>query len=311
VLLALLAIPVLAIAYRRHQRRRASAAAAFVAAPMRASVAPTRPGWRRHFPMVAFAAALAVLIFAAARPQRSVAVPVTDGAVLLANDASSSMRATDVRPSRLGAAQRADANFLSHVPSTVRVGLLEFNQSATLLQPPTSDRALTRAAIGRLRADGHTAIGSAIQLATRLLSGLRSPSGRRVPGAIVLLSDGTSTSGPNALVAARQAAAAHLPVYTVALGTSSGTISVPEGGKTTRKPVPLDPSELRQIATLSKARSFTIGNSAGLSAVYAHLAARLGHKDVKREETASFAGAGLVLLLLGSAMSLRWFGRPA
>jgi Ca-activated chloride channel family protein len=76
-------------------------------------------------------------------------------------------------------------------------------------------------------------------------------------------------------------------------------------------PVPLNPSELQQIATLSKARSFTIGNSAGLSAVYAHLAAQLGHKHVNREITASFAGAGLVLLLLGSAMSLRWFGRLA
>lgn len=311
VLLALIAIPAAIWVYGRLQQRRRRVAATFVSEPLRASVVTSQPGWRRHLPMVVFTLALAVLILAAARPQRSVAVPLTDGAVLLANDVSSSMASKDVNPSRLGAAQRADVNFLAHVPSSIRVGLMGFNDTATIYQSPTTNHALTRAALVHLHANGHTAIGTAVQLATHVLSGLRSQSGKRIPSAIVLLSDGTSTTGANPLVAARQAAAAHIPVYTVALGTSHGTIAVKHGNHTDAVPVPLNPSELEQIATLSKGRSFTIANSAGLSAVYEHLATQLGHKDVKREMTASLTGAGLVLLLIGAAFSLRWFGRLA
>lgn len=311
VLLALLLIPVAVWIYRGLQRRRGRVAAAFVSEPLRASVAPSQPGWRRHAPMIAFLVALVVLVVAAARPQRSVAVPLTDGAVMLANDVSSSMASKDVNPSRLAAAIRADGNFISHVPATIRVGLMRFNQDATVLQSPTKDHALTRAALAHLQVGGHTAIGTAVRLATRILSGLRSQTGKKIPSAIVLLSDGTSTTGANPLAAARAAGAAHIPVYTVALGTAHGTIAVKHPTHTDTVHVPLNPSELQQIATLSKGRSFTIGNAAGLSAVYEHLAAQLGHKNVKREMTASFAGAGLVLLLLGSALSLRWFGRLA
>jgi Ca-activated chloride channel family protein len=311
VLLGLIAIPAGAWAYAQLQRRRRRVAAAFVSEPLRASVVPSRPGWRRHAPMVAFALALALLILAAARPQRSVAVPLTDGAVILANDVSSSMGSSDVKPTRLAAAEHADAEFLSHVPATIRVGLMGFNQIATILQSPTTNHALTRSALAHLHTGGHTAIGTAVQLATRLLAGLRAQNGRRIPSAIVLLSDGTSTTGVNPLTAARRAGAAHIPVYTVALGTPRGTISVRRGTHTSTVPVPLNPTELQQIARLSKGRSFTIGDSAGLSAVYEHLAAQLGHKHVQREMTASIAGAGLVLLLLGSALTLRWFGRLA
>jgi Ca-activated chloride channel family protein len=130
-----------------------------------------------------------------------------------------------------------------------------------------------------------------------------------VPGAIVLLSDGTSTGGADPIAAARQAAAKHIPVYTVALGTAHGTINVKHGSKTSVTPVPLNPSELKQIAQVSGGKSFTAGDSSGLSAVYAHLAAQLGQRHVKQQITASFAGVGLVLLLIGSALSLRWFGR--
>jgi Ca-activated chloride channel family protein len=309
VLLALLAIPLVLSWYLGQQRRRARAAAAFVAEPLVPSVAPGSPGWRRHAPMLAFVVALAVLIVAAARPQRSVAVPVTDGAVMLVDDVSSSMAATDVAPSRLGAAERAAGAFISSVPASIRVGLLEFNQKPILLQSPTTDHALARSTLGQLRAGGHTAIGDAINQATGILTSLRTPSGKRPPGAIVLLSDGTSTTGADPLAAARQAASQHIPIYTVALGTQHGTITVPHGRTTATVPVPLSSQELGQIARQSGGREFTVADAGGLSTVYAHLAAQLGHKQVKREITASFAGGGLVLLLLGSALSLRWFGR--
>jgi Ca-activated chloride channel family protein len=310
ILLALVALPLLIWWYMHEQRRREQAAAEFVTAPLIASVAPDRPGRRRHVPIAITAVAVAILIVAAAKPQRSVAVPVDDGAVILATDVSSSMAATDVAPSRLGAGQRAASKFLSVLPGAVRAGVLEFSVLPTVLQSPTTDRAATRTALQQLRTPaGHTAIGDAIGVAVRVLSGLRSAGGRRPPGAIVLLSDGTSTNGSDPLAAAKQAATRHIPIYTVALGTARGTIAVRHGTRTTTVPVPLSAKQLAQIAAASGGKAFSAADAGHLSAVYAHLATQLGHKHVKHAMTASFAGAGLVLLLAGAVLSLRWFAR--
>jgi Ca-activated chloride channel homolog len=309
VLLGLLVVPLLIRWYTTEQRRRVRAAAEFVTVPLRASVAPRGPTWRRHMPMLVFLLAVVALIAAAARPQQSKAVAVKDGAVMLVDDISSSMAARDVAPSRLGAAQRAADQFLSSVPAEIRVGLMVFNEKPRLLQSPTADRSLTRSALTQLQAAGHTAVGDAINAALRVLIQLRSASGKHVPGAIVLLSDGTSTTGANPLSAARAAASAGVPVYTVAVGTARGTITVHHGRRTITVPVPLSGGELAQIAALAKGRAFTAADTGQLSSVYAHLAKSLGHKNVNEEITSGFAGAGLALLLLGSAMSLRWFGR--
>jgi Ca-activated chloride channel family protein len=310
VLVALLGIPLLAWLYARHQHRRARAASAFVVPALSASVAPHRPRWRRHAPMLAFALALAVLIVAAARPQRSVAKPVTDGAVMLADDASSSMQATDVAPSRERAARRAASHFLASVPAAVEVGLLDFARTPTVLQSPTSDHGLTQAALARpVRTSGGTAIGEAIVTAVNELRNLPRVAGKRPPGAIVLISDGYSNVGVGPLVAAREAAADHIPIYTISVGTADGTIPIKRGTKTVTVPVPVSRQQLAEIAIVAHGRAFEASDSAGVSAAYDRLAARLGHKQVKQEITAGFAGGGLVLLLLGSAMSLFWFGR--
>jgi Ca-activated chloride channel family protein len=305
VLLALIALPLLVAWYLRHHRRQGRVAEAFVTRPLRPSVAPHGPGWRRHAPLLVLLIAGAVLILAAARPQRSVAVPLTEGAVMLVDDVSSSMRSTDLTPSRLGAAKRAAEGFLSGVPSGVRVGLMSFAATPELLQSPTTDRAAVRSALAPLRAGGHTAIGDAINRAVAILAALKGPHGQPVPAAIVLLSDGTSNLGADPLSAARQAAARHIAIDTVALGTSHGTIRV--GARSV--PVPVDGSQLRQIAALSGGRAYTAGATGRLSAVYSHLAKALGHKKVHQEVTASFAGAGLVLVLFGGVLSLAWFGR--
>jgi Ca-activated chloride channel family protein len=305
VLIALGAIPLLVWWYVGYHGRRVRAAAAFVQPHLVESVAPRRPGWRRHAPMVAVALALAVLIVAAARPQTSVAVPVDDSAVVLADDVSSSMASTDVSPSRLGAAENADRAFLAHIPGSVRVGLMEFTVTATILQSPTTDHSLVARPLSGLHPFGHTAIGTAIQVATNVLSSQRSPTGKRIPGAIVLLTDGGNDAGTDPVVAARHAAALHIPVYTIALGTGHGTIQV--GRRSV--PVPINLSGLGQISSVSHGRAFTAGSAATVDAIYRRLATQLGHKQIKHEVSASFAGAGLVLLLLGGAMSLRWFGR--
>ena len=310
VLVALVAIPVLITWYSGQQRRRSKAPEAFVTPALTLSVAPRRPGWRRHAPLLVFTVAIAVLIVAAARPQRTVAVAVDSAAIMLENDISSSMTATDVRPSRLTAAKHAATRFVAGVPGTVLVGQIEFARRPILLQSPTTDHSLTQGAIAALRpGGGGTAIGEAITTALHVLTTLPAKGGKRPPGAIVLLSDGSSNVGPGPLTAARQAKADHIPVYTIALGTPHGTIPIKRGTTTVNAPVPVSSQELAEIAAASGGRAYTAADSAHASAVYAHLATQLGHKKVKRELTAGFVGGGLVLLLVGSGLSLLWFGR--
>jgi Ca-activated chloride channel family protein len=260
--------------------------------------------------MLAFVLALTILILAAARPQRSVAKPTTNGAVMLVDDISSSMQATDVAPSRLRSAEHAAERFLSEVPSTVQVGLVEFASTPKLLQSPTTDHALTKAALNRVpRTSSGTAVGEALTTALSALRSVPRIDGKRPPGAIVLISDGASNVGLSPLTVARQAAAWHIPIYTVSVGTPNGTIQITRGSQTRTARVPVDRQQLAQDAHLSGGRAFTAANSAGVRAAYDHLAARLGERHVKEEITASFAGLGLVLLLIGSALTLRWFGR--
>jgi Ca-activated chloride channel homolog len=310
VLVGLVAVPLLGVWYLRQQRRRRAAAAAFAAPLMAESVTPRRPGWRRHAPMLVFAIAIALLIAAAARPQRTVAVPVTSAAIMLANDISSSMSSTDVSPSRLGAAQKAASKFISELPGGAQVGLLEFARRPVLLQSPTTNHALAQGAIAGLRpGGGGTAIGEAITTALHTLATLPRKGGKRPPGAIVLLSDGASNVGPAPLAAARQAKADHVPIYTISLGTPHGSIPIKRDGQTTTAPVPVSSQELAQIAQASGGKAYTAADSAKASAVYQHLAVQLGHKKVKREMTADVAGGGLVLVLVGGVLTLMWFGR--
>lgn len=307
-LLALLAIPLLVAAYVRHERRRRAVAAAFATPALQPSLARERPGWRRHAPMLAACLALAVLILAAARPQRTVAVPVERASIVLASDVSGSMLATDVEPNRLIAVKRAARRFLERVPRRVNVGVLAFNHRPRLLQSPTTDRALALAAVDGLAPGGRTAIGDAIAAATLALR--RPGDRRRPPAAIVLLSDGTSTRGSDPLAAARAARRLKVPVYTVALGTDRGTITVPRrsGGSAVR-PVPPDPDALAEVARVSGGKAFTAETASGLKDVYERLGSQLSHRDEKRQVTSAFAGGALLLLLGCVAMSLRWFGR--
>jgi Ca-activated chloride channel family protein len=309
VLLALLVLPALLVLYVVEQRRRRSAAAAFAAPALQPSVVPLRPGWRRHAPMAAAALALALLVVAAAKPQRTVAVPVERASVMLVTDVSGSMTATDIRPSRLVAAKRAAQRFVDAVPDRVNVGLLAFNSTPTVLQSPTKDREVVKAAIESMRPSGGTATGEAIASAT---STLRRANARRdrPPAAILLLSDGKSTSGQDPVAAARAAARFDVPVYTVVLGTDQGTITVPRasGGTATRN-VPPDPESLAQVARASGAKAYTAESATGLKEIYESLGSQLAHEKKKREVTSAVAGGGLFLMLAGVAMSLRWFGR--
>jgi len=310
VLFALLGLPVLAALYVGEQRNRRARAAAFASPAVQASVAPRRPGWRRHLPMIAVLTAIALLIVAVAKPQRTVAVPVEHASIMLATDVSGSMTATDVRPTRLAAAKAAARRFVQQVPSKVNVGVMAFNDIASVLQSPTADRQAVNAAIAGMSSSGGTATGNAIATATSVLQRQPGVNGKRPPGAIVLLSDGSSTRGRDPVAAAQTARRLHIPVYTVALGTQNGTITVPRrGGGTQVQRVPPDPAALAQIARASGGATFTAQTATGLSQVYKKLGSQLGHKREKRQITYAFAGAAALLLLAGIGMSLGWFGR--
>jgi Ca-activated chloride channel family protein len=312
--LGLLILPALLVGYVTLQRDRGRAAAAFASPALAASVAPRRPRWRRHVPLAAFLLAIAILVAALAKPQKTVAVPVEHAQIMLLTDASGSMLSNDVKPNRLVAARRAAQKFIDSVPKQVNVGIEAFNQIPQVLANPTTDRDALARALGRLKSSGGTATGEAIVTGTRVLQQAPSQSGKKPPSAIVLLSDGASTKGIDPVQAAQAAGKLKIPVYTVTLGTASGTITVPRSpgnpaaGMIT-KPVPPDVASLRQISQTSGGKSYTAESAGDLSAVYQRLGSQLGTKREPRQITAGFAGAGLALLALGAALSLRWFGR--
>jgi Ca-activated chloride channel homolog len=310
VLIALAALPALGVWYMRQQGRRRARAAAFARPALQRNIVPRRPGWRRHAPYAVLALALGILIVAAARPERTVAVPVERASIMLLTDNSGSMEATDVKPNRLTAAKQAAQRFIASVPARVNLGVLAFNQTPRVLQSPTRDRFDVSAAIERMTPSGGTATGEAIASATNVLRRVPGELGRRPPSAIVLLSDGASTSGRDPVAAAQAAGRLHIPVYTVALGTSSGQIQVPRrGGGTRTQAVPPDPQSLAQVAQASGGQGFTARTATGLKQVYEKLGSQLGHRDEKRQVTSAVAGGGLLVLLAGAALSLGWFGR--
>lgn len=325
-LLALLLIPVLAGLYLFAQRRRSRYAVRFTNLNLLANVAATRPAWRRHVPPALFLAGLGILALAVARPETDVKVPKEEATVVMVFDVSGSMNAEDVEPTRLIAAQEAANAFLDRIPEKFRVGMVSFSESARVVLPPTDDRELARDAVARLRAEGGTAMGDAILLA---LESIREPAafgalpdGQQAPGSsegapaappavILLLSDGTSTTGASDPISAAELAAEQgVPVFTVALGTAEGYVDiVDDTGVLRRIPVPPDEATLDLIAEMTGGEFFEAASDEQLTGVYESLGSKVGFDTEKREVTWAFAGIAGLLLLAGVAASLYWFNR--
>jgi Ca-activated chloride channel family protein len=309
-LVALVLVPLALVAYRGYERTRRAAAASFAAPALMDSVAPSTPGWRRHVPLAVYGVALIVLIVALAKPQTTVAVPVERASIMLTTDYSGSMQSTDVAPSRLAAARTAAENFLKQVPPNVRVGLVAFNQSARLVETPSTDRGAIRGALANLQPSGGTATGEALAVSLAALTRETDAAGVRAPAAIVLLSDGKSVKGRKPTELAARAKKLKIPIYTVTLGTPTGTIRVTDSkGVTQTRPVPPDPIESQAVASLSGGKAYSADTAKDLSAVYEQLGSRIGTRDEKREITAAFSGGALALLAAGGALSLYWFRR--
>ncbi len=312
-LAALVLVPALLVAYLVVQRRRVKYAVRFTNLALLANVVDRSPRWRRHVPPLLILVALAALIAGIARPQWAHAVPRKQGTVILTIDRSGSMLATDVSPNRMAAAKAAAATFIKGLPSGFKVGLVSFSDKADVNLPPTSDHEEALRALNSIQAENGTALGDAISRSVNVglatINAKIAPKG--TPLVVVVLSDGASTTGDQTpLQAADQAKTAKVPVYTVALGTQNGTITINgPNGDTRVYNVPPDPTTLRAVAQTTGGKFFEAADAKSLKSIYSGIGKTVGTKIEKRELSSAFTGAGAVVLLLGSALSLAWFNR--
>jgi Ca-activated chloride channel homolog len=315
-LAGLILIPIAVVAYTSMQRRRRREAAGFANPSLMPNLVTARPGWRRHLPPLLVLAALAALVVALARPQRTVAAPQRAATVMMVTDISGSMNANDVEPDRLSAAVSAARKLTDQLPDPFRLGLVTFSDFAEVQAPPTTDRDAVKAGLDRLRAEGGTAMATGLQRALELA---RTPvpnqdgtGTARLPSVLVLLSDGKDTqSNISPLDVARQAAELKIPIFAIALGTPEGEVAVRDQfGSIRHILVPPDTETLREIAKITGGRYFAAPDAARLESIYANLGTRLSSKPVEREVTFAFAGGAIALLLAGGGLSLLWFGRP-
>ncbi|MFL5826782.1 MAG: VWA domain-containing protein [Thermoleophilaceae bacterium] len=305
-LLALLLVPLLIAAYVANRRRAKRYAVRFTGVSSLRLAAGATPAWRKHLPAALALLAMSALVFALAKPQHTVAVPVERASIMLVTDHSRSMQANDVQPTRLDAGKRAADGFIGKLPSAIRVGVVTYSDRPDAVQAPTNEHDATRTVVDNQVADGGTATGDALQVAITTLDQDRQ-NGKRPPSAIILLSDGATTVGSDPIPVAQRAGQLKIPIYTVALGTTDATVPNPGFGPPI--PVPPDPQTLSKIAEASKGRAFTAEDEGKLANIYKSLGSQLGTKSQKAESTATFAVVGLLLLAGAGLASVRFAGR--
>jgi len=306
-LLLLLVVLGLGVVYVLFQRRRSTYAVRFTNLELLESVAPNRPGWRRHVAAIVQLLALTVLVLALAQPVHDIKVPKERATVMLALDVSLSMQATDVAPSRIDAAKSAAISFLDDVPPQVNVGLVTFAGSARVRVTPTTDRQQVQDAIESATLADGTAIGDAIDASLDALADVPpAPYGAAVPAAIVLLSDGSTTMGVPNTSAARNAVDAGVPVSTIAFGTPNGTVTLNSGQVVS---VPVDARALALIAQTTGGTAYEAETQSQLRDVYASIGSSIGFDTAQSSLVMWFVGAGIVVLLLASGLALAWSNR--
>jgi len=283
---------------------------------------------KRHIPAILILAGLIILIFALARPTATVVLPSFEGLIVLALDNSGSMRAEDVKPTRMEAAKLAAKTFVEQNGGRSKIGVVGFAGTASLVQPPTKDKELIFSAINRLTYQRGTAIGSGILASLNAIleefgekqivpqpygSSSSTPptppeeeAASKLPAIIVLLSDGQSNTGPPPLEMADLAAKYGIKVYTVGLGSPEGVVL---NFNSFSFRVRLDEETLKKIAEKTGGTYYKADNETNLNEIYANLGRRLTFKPEKTEITALFTAASGVLFLLGMGLSFYWFGR--
>lgn len=300
----LLAVPLLAGAYLLLGRRRKAYAVRFTNLELLATVAPKRPGWRKHVAPSLMMLTLITLIGAAARPVGTFNVAREQASIMLVMDISRSMLSRDLDPDRMSAAKSAAGNFVDSLPEQMRVGVVSFTDYASLVAPLTNDRRAVHDALAGLETKAGTAMGDGLAVALTQIAGERE-GGKEVPASILVLSDGESNLGLPPELVAREARRTDVPVYAIGVGTEYGAVVV-DG---LIIPTQLNESDLRAVAEVTDGRYFESASSESLDEVYRSLGSSLGFRQEKRELTSAAAGLGAALLVAAAMFSLLWFQR--
>jgi len=337
-------VPLLVLVYLYVLARKKKGAVRYASLTLLKDAMSSGQRFRRHVPPLLFLLALTLMIGAIARPAAIVTLPSQHETVILAMDVSGSMKATDVKPSRMVAAQEAARAFIAGQPLTTKIGVVSFAATASVVQSPTHSREDILTAIDRFQLQRGTAVGSGILVALKTIFpdaefDLRGQNPRRSidkaapldpartadkdkdkdkaapqpvpPGsytsaAIILLTDGQTTTGPDPIEAARMAADRGVRVYTVGVGTQSGEVI---GGEGWSFHVRLDEESLKTIANLTRGEYFYAGTATDLQKIYKGLNAKLFFEKKETEITALFAAAAAVLAFVSAFLSLLWFNR--
>ena len=334
---SLLLLPLIVLLYVWLLRRRRRTTVRLASLAIAKAALGKGPGWRRHVPPVLLLTALGVLLVATARPTATITLPLSQRTIILAMDVSGSMRAEDVKPNRLVASQEAAKTFVKDLPRDTRVGVISFAGTAAVVQAPTTSREDVIAAIDRFQLQRATATGSAIVLSLATLfpehnieiqhiTGQRkfpgAPLGEDKPkvefkpvapgsynsAAIIMLTDGQRTTGPDPIEASRMAAERGVRVYTVGVGTTGGEVIGFEGWSMR---VRLDEETLKNVAANTLGEYFYAGTAEDLKKVYQSLSSRMVVERKETEISALFAAAGALLALVAAGLSVFWFGRVA
>ena len=327
----LLALPLAALVYGQVVKRRRARAERHARLETVGTASTGR--WQRTLPPLLWLLGLAALLLAVARPQAALVLPARIDTIILALDMSGSMRATDLQPTRIVAAQNAAKAFVAGQPRHVKIGVVGIAASAAVVQSPTDNREAIVKSIDRLEPQRGTALGSGLVIALdaalpaarinveefinpprgrkdeprKKLEERTATAGSNTSAAIVLLSDGQSNVGPDPMKAAEIAADLGVRIYTVGMGTAEGT-TVSADGWSMR--VRLDEDKLKQVARATEGEYFRADSASDLKKIYSGLSAKLGfEKQQPTEITALFAGLGALLAGLGAVLSMVWFNR--
>jgi Ca-activated chloride channel family protein len=335
-------VPLLVALYVWLLRRRKRAALRYASLTMVKEALGVGQSLRRHVPPVLFLLALIAMLVAIGRPAAVVTLPSPHEIVILAMDVSGSMRATDVQPNRLAAAQAAAKAFVAEQPRHTRIGVVSFAGTAAVVQAPTLNREDVVAAIDRFQLQRGTAVGSGLLVSLKTIFpdaefDLRSsnpridaageprrrsplatpgeptkeppkpvPPGSYPSAVIILLTDGQTTAGPDPIESARIAADRGIRVYTVGVGTTDGQVLGFEGWSFRAR---LDEEALKTIANITRGEYFYAGTATDLKKIYQSMNSRIVLEKKETEITALFAAAAAVLAVLAAFLSVLWFNR--
>lgn len=339
----LIAVPTLAAVYVLLLRRKRHAVVRYASVAIIKEALGPAQRLRRHLPPFLLLLAVVAMLLAIARPTAVITLPSEQRTVVLAIDVSLSMRATDVEPSRIGAAQAAAKAFIQEQPPDVRIGIVSFAGTALLVQAPTQNREDLIAAIDRLELQRHTAIGSGLIMALAtvfpdagidlesMIFGAATRDPRRSvalekagkteakeftpvpPGsypsaAIILLSDGRRTTGPDPMEAAKIVADRGVRVYTVGLGSAQGGTAGFDGWSVYMR---FDEEALKAIAEVTRGAYFSAATAAELKKVYQELNTRFLLEKKETEIGALFTALATLLAVAAATLSLLWFSRAS